>query len=31
MKVRQQRSLGLSGWRKIVGQVIVAVPSASWR
>ncbi|EIC08744.1 Phospho-N-acetylmuramoyl-pentapeptide-transferase [Microbacterium laevaniformans OR221] len=26
MKVRQQRSLGLSGWRKIVGQVIVAVP-----
>ncbi len=29
MKV-QQRSLGLSGWRKIVGQVLVAVPSASW-
>ena len=26
MKVRQQRSLGLSGWRKIVGQVLVAVP-----
>lgn len=26
MKVRQQRSLGLSGWRKIVGQIIVAVP-----
>ncbi|WP_394280370.1 phospho-N-acetylmuramoyl-pentapeptide-transferase [Microbacterium sp.] len=26
MKVRQQRSLGLSGWRKIVGQVAVAVP-----
>nr|WP_206686602.1 MULTISPECIES: phospho-N-acetylmuramoyl-pentapeptide-transferase [Microbacterium] len=25
MKVRQQRSLGLSGWRKIVGQVLVAV------
>ncbi|MGZ0711051.1 phospho-N-acetylmuramoyl-pentapeptide-transferase (plasmid) [Coraliomargarita sp. W4R53] len=28
LKVRQQRSLGLSGWRKIVGQVIVAVPFA---
>ncbi|WP_029145132.1 phospho-N-acetylmuramoyl-pentapeptide-transferase [Microbacterium luticocti] len=26
MKVRRQRSLGLSGWRKIVGQVIVTVP-----
>ncbi|MFV0372988.1 phospho-N-acetylmuramoyl-pentapeptide-transferase [Microbacterium sp.] len=26
MKVRQQRSLGLSGWRKILGQVLVAVP-----
>ena len=26
MKVRQQRSLGLSGWRKIVGQALVAVP-----
>ena len=26
MKVRQQRSLGLSGWRKVVGQVLVAVP-----
>ncbi|MBF4561112.1 phospho-N-acetylmuramoyl-pentapeptide-transferase [Microbacterium sp. VKM Ac-2870] len=26
MKVRQQRSLGLSGWRKIVGQILVAVP-----
>ncbi|MDJ1115143.1 phospho-N-acetylmuramoyl-pentapeptide-transferase [Microbacterium dauci] len=26
MKVRQQRSLGLSGWRKIVGQIAVAVP-----
>jgi phospho-N-acetylmuramoyl-pentapeptide-transferase len=26
MKVRQQRSLGLTGWRKIVGQVIVTVP-----
>jgi phospho-N-acetylmuramoyl-pentapeptide-transferase len=25
MKVRSQRSLGLSGWRKIVGQVIVTV------
>ncbi len=26
MKVRQQRSLGLSGWRKVLGQVLVAVP-----
>jgi len=26
MKVRQQRSLGLSGWRKVVGQVLVTVP-----
>ncbi len=26
MKVRSQRSLGLSGWRKIAGQVIVTVP-----
>ncbi|MCK6064983.1 MULTISPECIES: phospho-N-acetylmuramoyl-pentapeptide-transferase [Microbacterium] len=26
MKVRSQRSLGLSGWRKIVGQVIVTIP-----
>ncbi|ALJ20813.1 phospho-N-acetylmuramoyl-pentapeptide-transferase [Microbacterium sp. No. 7] len=26
MKVRRQNSLGLSGWRKIVGQVLVAVP-----
>ncbi|MFT4213558.1 MAG: phospho-N-acetylmuramoyl-pentapeptide-transferase [Microbacterium sp.] len=26
MKVRQQRSLGLSGWRKIVGQVLVSLP-----
>ncbi|MFS0714562.1 phospho-N-acetylmuramoyl-pentapeptide-transferase [Microbacterium sp. 2P01SA-2] len=25
MKVRSQRSLGLSGWRKVAGQVIVAV------
>jgi phospho-N-acetylmuramoyl-pentapeptide-transferase len=25
MKVRSQRSLGLSGWRKIVGQIIVTV------
>lgn len=25
MKVRQQRSLGLSGWRKVAGQVTVAV------
>ncbi|MBB2976218.1 phospho-N-acetylmuramoyl-pentapeptide-transferase [Microbacterium endophyticum] len=28
MKVRQQRSLGLSGWRKILGQIVVAVPFA---
>ncbi|MFJ6679663.1 phospho-N-acetylmuramoyl-pentapeptide-transferase [Microbacterium sp. NPDC091382] len=28
MKVRSQRSLGLSGWRKIVGQIAVAVPFA---
>lgn len=26
MKVHRQRSLGLSGWRKIVGQIIVTVP-----
>ena len=26
MKVRSQRSLGLSGWRKIVGQILVLVP-----
>jgi phospho-N-acetylmuramoyl-pentapeptide-transferase len=26
MKVRQQKFMGLSGWRKIVGQVIVTVP-----
>ncbi|WP_125132318.1 phospho-N-acetylmuramoyl-pentapeptide-transferase [Microbacterium sp. 10M-3C3] len=26
MKVRSQRSLGLTGWRKIVGQIIVTVP-----
>jgi len=26
MKVRRQRSLGLSGWRKIVGQILVVVP-----
>jgi phospho-N-acetylmuramoyl-pentapeptide-transferase len=26
MKVRRQRSLGLTGWRKIAGQVIVTVP-----
>ncbi|QEW02829.1 phospho-N-acetylmuramoyl-pentapeptide-transferase [Microbacterium lushaniae] len=26
MKVRSQRSLGLSGWRKIVGQIIVTIP-----
>lgn len=26
MKVRRQNSLGLSGWRKILGQVLVAVP-----
>lgn len=29
MKVRQQRSLGLSGWRKILGQILVAVPFAA--
>ena len=28
MKVRRQRSLGLSGWRKVVGQIIVTVPFA---
>ncbi|WES65659.1 phospho-N-acetylmuramoyl-pentapeptide-transferase [Microbacter sp. GSS18] len=28
MKVRSQRSLGLSGWRKVAGQVIVAIPFA---
>ncbi len=28
MKVHYQNSLGLSGWRKIAGQVIVAVPFA---
>ncbi len=28
MKVRRQRSLGLSGWRKVVGQILVAVPFA---
>ncbi|MFE1645346.1 phospho-N-acetylmuramoyl-pentapeptide-transferase [Microbacterium sp. P01] len=28
MKLRRQRSLGLSGWRKIVGQILVAVPFA---
>ena len=26
MKVHQQRSLGLSGWRKIVGQLLVLIP-----
>jgi phospho-N-acetylmuramoyl-pentapeptide-transferase len=26
MKVRRQNSLGLAGWRKIVGQVLVTVP-----
>ncbi len=26
MKVRRQRSLGLSGWRKVLGQVLVIVP-----
>ncbi|QLD12859.1 phospho-N-acetylmuramoyl-pentapeptide-transferase [Microbacterium oleivorans] len=26
MKVRSQRSLGLSGWRKVAGQILVAVP-----
>ncbi|MDE0546749.1 phospho-N-acetylmuramoyl-pentapeptide-transferase [Microbacterium sp. C7(2022)] len=28
MKVRLQNSLGLSGWRKILGQVIVVIPFA---
>lgn len=28
MKIRGQRSLGLSGWRKVVGQILVAVPFA---
>ncbi|GAA2993149.1 phospho-N-acetylmuramoyl-pentapeptide-transferase [Microbacterium terrae] len=28
MKVRQQRFMGLSGWRKILGQVLVTVPFA---
>lgn len=28
MKVRSQRSLGLSGWRKIVGQLLVVIPFA---
>ncbi|MBB5741597.1 phospho-N-acetylmuramoyl-pentapeptide-transferase [Microbacterium ginsengiterrae] len=26
MKVRSQRSLGLSGWRKVIGQLVVMVP-----
>jgi len=26
MKVRRQRSLGLTGWRKILGQIVVTVP-----
>ena len=26
MKVRRQRSLGLSGWRKIAGQILVTIP-----
>lgn len=26
MKVRSQRSLGLSGWRKVIGQLLVSVP-----
>ncbi len=26
MKVRSQRSLGLSGWRKVIGQLIVVIP-----
>ncbi|MGB4137481.1 MAG: phospho-N-acetylmuramoyl-pentapeptide-transferase [Microbacterium sp.] len=26
MKVRSQRSLGLSGWRKIIGQLLVLIP-----
>lgn len=28
MKVRRQRSLGLSGWRKVIGQILVTVPFA---
>ncbi|KRA23065.1 phospho-N-acetylmuramoyl-pentapeptide-transferase [Microbacterium sp. Root61] len=28
MKVRSQRSLGLSGWRKVAGQIMVTVPFA---
>lgn len=28
MKLRRQRSLGLSGWRKIVGQILVTAPWA---
>lgn len=26
MKVRSQRSLGLSGWRKVIGQILVMIP-----
>ena len=26
MKLRSQRSLGLSGWRKVIGQIIVIIP-----
>ncbi|MFC4137410.1 MULTISPECIES: phospho-N-acetylmuramoyl-pentapeptide-transferase [unclassified Microbacterium] len=26
MKVRSQRSLGLSGWRKVIGQLLVLIP-----
>lgn len=26
MKVRSQRSMGLSGWRKVIGQIIVVIP-----
>ena len=26
MKVRSQRSLGLSGWRKVIGQLLVVIP-----
>lgn len=26
MKVRRQRSLGLDGWRKVIGQILVTVP-----
>jgi phospho-N-acetylmuramoyl-pentapeptide-transferase len=26
MKVRSQRSLGLSGWRKVIGQLVVMIP-----